>query len=161
MFQHLLVPIDDSELAPQAMSAGLELAARLGASVTGLVVEPAVAPSSTGRSAAHYLDAIADEAREVEGHARQLMRGFELKARRAKVPFSAHYVRTELTDRAIVEIAHRLGCDLIVMVTHGRRGLDRLLHGSHAQGVLARADVPLLVLPASAVARAEGGAARP
>jgi nucleotide-binding universal stress UspA family protein len=156
MFQHLLVPIDDSELAPKAMSASIELAGRLGASVTGLVVEPAVAPSSTGRSAAHYLDEIADEARQVEGHARELMRVFELKARRADVPFNAHYVRTEMTDRAILEIAYRLGCDLIVMVTHGRRGLDRLLHGSHAQAVLARTDLPLLVLPATGMATQRG-----
>jgi nucleotide-binding universal stress UspA family protein len=149
MFAHLLVPIDDSELSAQAMAASLDLAARLGASITGLIVEPAVAPSSTGRSAAHYLAAIEDDARLVEGHASEVLRGFELKARRAEIRFSAHYVRSEMTDRAILEVAHRLGCDLIVMVTHSRRGLDRLLHGSHAQGVLARSDVPLLVLPAS------------
>ena len=80
MFQHLLVPIDDSELSIQAMTASLELAARLGASITGLIVEPAVGPSSTGRSAAHYLSEIEDETRQVESHARDVMRGFELKA---------------------------------------------------------------------------------
>ena len=62
-----------------------------------------------------------------------------------------------MTDRAILEIAHRQGCDLIVMVTHARRGLDRLLHGSHAQGVLSRSDVPLLVLPASTRSGAGSG----
>jgi len=160
MFQHLLVPVDDSELSSQAMTASVTLAARLGASITGLVVEPAVVPPSTGRSAAHLLEAIEDDTRQVEGHARELMRGFELRALRAEVNFSAHYVRSEMTDRAILEIAHRLGCDLIVMVTHGRRGLDRLLHGSHAQGVLARSDVPMLVLPASTGSGHEGGGRR-
>ena len=47
---------------------------------------------------------------------------------------------------AIVETAQREGCDLIVMVTHGRHGWSELLHGSHTKGVLTRSRLPLLVL---------------
>jgi nucleotide-binding universal stress UspA family protein len=47
---------------------------------------------------------------------------------------------------AIIATAQRLGCDLIAMVSHGRRGLSRLLAGSETQKVLAGADVPVMVL---------------
>ena len=54
--------------------------------------------------------------------------------------------RKREVDEAIAETAQRQGCDLIVMVTHGRHGLSELVYGSHAKGVLSRSKLPLLIL---------------
>jgi len=49
-------------------------------------------------------------------------------------------------DDAIVRAAQEFGCDMVVMVTHGRGAFGELLFGSHTKNVLARCKVPLLVL---------------
>jgi nucleotide-binding universal stress UspA family protein len=49
-------------------------------------------------------------------------------------------------QQGIVDTAQRQGCDLIVMATHGRHGLDALIHGSLAKSVLAHSKLPLLIL---------------
>jgi nucleotide-binding universal stress UspA family protein len=53
-----------------------------------------------------------------------------------------------LVHEAILEAAERLGCDLIAMASHGRRGLAGLLIGSETQRVLTHARLPVLVIPA-------------
>jgi nucleotide-binding universal stress UspA family protein len=72
-------------------------------------------------------------------------------------------IKSELVDgdpvRVILSRAGELGCDLIVMGTHGRRGLSRLLMGSVAEGVLRRAPCPVLTVkgpPAQPAAVAAG-----
>ena len=64
----------------------------------------------------------------------------------AGVPASCERVNSDLPHRAIVETAARLGCDLIVMASHGRRGLGGLLLGSETQRVLVQSPGPVLVV---------------
>jgi len=64
----------------------------------------------------------------------------------AGVAFTGLHARTDGVDRAIIEQAEQSGCDMIVMVTHGRSTLGGLLFGSHTKNVLARTKLPLLVL---------------
>ena len=81
-----------------------------------------------------------------EAHAREVLQAFADKAKAAGVTFDGQFVITDSVQDAIVETAKRQGCDLIVMATHGRHGLDALIHGSLTKSVLAHSQVPLLVL---------------
>jgi len=62
------------------------------------------------------------------------------------VQFEGQFVITDDVQQAIVDMADKHSCDLIVMATHGRHGLDALLHGSLAKSVLAHSKLPLLIL---------------
>ncbi|MFN3595547.1 MAG: universal stress protein, partial [Thiobacillaceae bacterium] len=81
-----------------------------------------------------------------EAHAKQVLARFEERARAAGVAFEGHYEQAPLVDQAIVDAAQARGCDLIVMVTHGRGAFGEFLFGSHTKAVLARSTLPLLVL---------------
>jgi len=62
------------------------------------------------------------------------------------VAFDGQFVITDNVQQAIVDMAEQRPCDLIVMASHGRHGLDALIHGSLTKSVLAHSQVPLLVL---------------
>ncbi|MFY7696510.1 MAG: universal stress protein, partial [Cyanobium sp.] len=64
----------------------------------------------------------------------------------AGVALRTEVVKQDLPYRAIVEAAKRHGCDLIVMASHGRKGLSGLLIGSETQRVLLHAPIPVLVV---------------
>ena len=75
-----------------------------------------------------------------------LVGAFADKARQAGVAFDGQFVITDNVQQAIVDMAEQRHCDLIVMASHGRHGLDALIHGSLTKSVLAHSQVPLLVL---------------
>jgi nucleotide-binding universal stress UspA family protein len=146
MYQHLLVPIDGTELSEHAQQASLALAARLGARVTGFVAEPhAPLPHMGSHPAAHRHETERFEAR-TQAHAREVLDRFRYKAYEQGVPFEGRFERTDAIDDAIVRAADELGCDLIVMATHGRGAFGDLLFGSHTKSVISRSRLPLLVL---------------
>jgi nucleotide-binding universal stress UspA family protein len=62
------------------------------------------------------------------------------------VEIQTELLKHDLPHRAIVDAAHRHGCDLIVMASHGRKGLSGLLLGSETQRVLLQSSVPVLVV---------------
>jgi nucleotide-binding universal stress UspA family protein len=70
----------------------------------------------------------------------------EKRVKAAKVPVSRAWAISGSARDAIVEIARKRRCDLIVMGSHGRRGLSRLFLGSETQAVLSRVSVPVLVV---------------
>jgi nucleotide-binding universal stress UspA family protein len=146
MFQHILVPIDGSELSERAAQSSLELARKLGARITGFVAEPMPPlPTMSSHAATYARDSEAHQAR-TEAHARKVLEGFRAKAAEAGVPFDGKFQRTDTVDEAIVQAAGEFGCDLIVMVTHGRGAFGELLFGSHTKNVISRSKLPLLVL---------------
>lgn len=146
MYQHLLVPIDGSELSERAARHGIGLAAKLGARITAFVVEPMPPlPTVTEVMSVYTREAEAHRQR-TEGHARETLARFGEQAAAAGVPFEGHFARAGDVDEAIAEAAARYGCDLVVMATHGRGAFGELLFGSHTKGVLSRSKLPLLVL---------------
>jgi nucleotide-binding universal stress UspA family protein len=62
------------------------------------------------------------------------------------VPFTGHFVASGAVDDAITGEAEKAGCDMIVMVTHGRGALGEFLFGSHTKHVISRSKLPVLVL---------------
>ena len=146
MFQRLLVPIDGSDLTDHAMTASLELARQLGAAVTGFVAEPVAAPPTPGRAPALIRQEVLEHDMLTAAHANSLLARFADKAREAGVAFTGHHAQVPRVDKAIIAAAESQGCDMIVMVTHGRGAFGEFLFGSQTKAVLAGSALPLLVL---------------
>jgi nucleotide-binding universal stress UspA family protein len=146
MFQHILVPLDGTELSERAAQASLELARRLGARITGFVAEPMPPLPAMGANAAAYARQSDEHLARCEAHANEVLARFRLHAAEQGVPFSGRFKSTDAVDDAIVAAADEYDCDMIVMVTHGRGAFGELLFGSHTKNVLSRSKLPLLVL---------------
>ena len=147
MYEHLLVPVDGSELSSKAVEHSIGLAKMLGASITGFTAEPPLPVLVVEQAAVAYdVATFQEHEKRCETHAREILEAFAAKARHAGVPFDGQFVISDNIQQAIVDMAQKQGCDLIVMVTHGRHGLDALIHGSLTKSVLAHSQVPLLVL---------------
>lgn len=146
MYQHLLVPIDGTELSESAQQASLALAARLGARITGFVAEPMAPLPHLGSNLGSYQRETDRFEARTEAHAREVLDRFRHKAYEQGVPFEGRFRRTDAIDDAIVQAADEMGCDLIVMATHGRGVFGQWLFGSHTRSVIARSKLPLLVL---------------
>ena len=147
MYEHLLVPVDGSELSNKAIEHSIGLAKMLGAAIPGFPAEPPLPVLVVEQSAVAYdVATFQEHEKRCEAHAREVLQSFADKAKAAGVTFDGQFVITDSVQDAIVETAKRQNCDLIVMATHGRHGLDALIHGSLTKSVLAHSQVPLLVL---------------
>lgn len=146
MYKHLFVPVDGSELSHRAMDGSIELAAQLGARITGFVVEPDLPLAAASYDPAAFTSRIkVHETRNVE-HTQALLGQFEERAKAAGVEFTRASVTAYGVDQAIVEAAEKAGCDMIVMVTHGRGPVGEFVFGSHTKAVIARSKLPVFVM---------------
>jgi len=146
MYKSILVPVDASELSDKAMHASVALAKQLGASITGFVAEPMQPVVVDLRPRGRRDDGAREHEAMTSAHAAQVLSKFEAVAREAGVPFTGFYDQVPRIDEAIIRVAEERGCDLIVMVTHGRGAFGEFLFGSHTKAVLAGSKLPLLVL---------------
>jgi nucleotide-binding universal stress UspA family protein len=144
-YTHLLVPSDGSEMSRQAVAHAVQLARAVGARLTFLHVQAHAPIPLIGMGEmldAHTMELlIAASRKESDAILEQAM----AVAAEAGVSASCERVPGDLPHRGILEAAERLGCDLIVMASHGRRGLPGLLLGSETQRVLVQAPCPVLV----------------
>ena len=146
MYKRILVPVDGSELSDRAIHASVDLARQLGAAITGFVAEPMPPLVSGPRPHLRLVDEEQEHEAMTAAHAQEVLRRFEVCAREAGVPFDGYHDQVPRVDRAIIEAAESRGCDLIVMVTHGRGAFGEFLFGSQTKAVLAGSKLPLLVL---------------
>lgn len=146
MYRHLLVPVDGSDLSDRAIRESIELARQLGASITGFVAEPLAPLPAPGQPQSLMRKEALDHDALTESHAREILTRFEAQARAAGVPFVGRHAQAPRVDRAIVAEAEAQGCDMIVMVTHGRGAFGEFLFGSQTKAVLSGSNLPLLVL---------------
>jgi nucleotide-binding universal stress UspA family protein len=146
MYVNILVPVDGSRLSDKAVKEAAMLAkAGNGKLLLFHVVAPYQMPVyAEGMS----MPSIPKErfAKISARKAGRVLAGAEKKAKVAKVPVSRAWAISGSPHDAIVDIVRRRRCDLIVMASHGRRGLSRLLLGSETQAVLSRVSVPVLVV---------------
>ena len=148
MYTHLLVATDGSELAQKGVSHGLNLAKALGAKVTLLTVtEPF--PVYGSASAVGWVpdgnDIAAYESGQEEAARATLAKASEAAATLGVVADTVHVPNARPAE-AIVETAGKYGCNLIVMASHGRRGLGRMLLGSQTAEVVSHSPLPVLVV---------------
>lgn len=142
MFKHILIATDGSEAAERAADKAISMAAQLGAKVFVLYVAPASPAFAYFAQAIQGAGVDPDEASK---RAEEYVLAVCAKADAAGV---AHTSLTVVDNRPyceIVSMAKREGCDLIVMGSHGYRGMDRLLLGSETHKVLLSTDLPVLV----------------
>jgi nucleotide-binding universal stress UspA family protein len=145
MYEHILIATDGSEVAQKGVDHGLALARALGAKAT--IVNSAESlmayiGGDGGLTASAYLDYT--EAQKMAAE-RILGRAGEA-AGQAGVTADTLFLQDKLPAEAILEAAEAHGCDLVVLSSHGRRGIQRLLLGSVASEVVARSPVPVLVV---------------
>ena len=142
MYKHILVPMDGSPLSDQAVDYAATLAKAVGARVTLIMVTspfPALLYSpgfvALPDSYVEELDAAAAAA---------LAREKQVVAAKG-VPCEAIQVEHEQVYQAIIDAARNKGCDLIVMASHGRRGVAAVVLGSQTTKVLTHSKIPVLV----------------
>ena len=153
MVRRVLVPIDGSDLSAAALNAALDLAQQCGAQLRVFHVQPSYygRPDVAIYGEGLVLDpALSEQFRQANAAFAQSVLDQALEQAKARgVEASGDTCVSPLVHEAILEAAERLGCDLIAMASHGRRGLAGLLIGSETQRVLANAKVPVLVIPAA------------
>jgi nucleotide-binding universal stress UspA family protein len=144
MFNKIVVALDGSDSAQQAFSLALRLAQAENAEL-GIcsVVDPIVIGGTTPPSPA--MDIVI---RDMEIEARRLVTDAVERAHRAGVRASGQ-ARSGVAAFEVLRYADRFKADLIVMGTHGRRGIKHLLMGSVAEVVLRESSVPVLVVHAA------------
>lgn len=146
MYKHLLVPIDGTDLTDKAMRDSIELASRLQSRITAFVAEPTPPLPTIGSTPSLIEKEYERHDQRTAEHAARVLGRFQSAALEAGIAFSGHHAQAYNVEDAIVAAAAEHGCDLIVMVTHGRGRLGELVFGAHTKGVLARSKLPLLVL---------------
>lgn len=146
MYKRILVTTDGSALSKKAVSSAVQLAAATGADLVALHVVPrypvsyfegnvALAPAEVKRIEAQWSE---------KGQA--IVDAVKATAEAAGVKARTATARSDLVAEAVIAAARKHKCDLIVMASHGRKGLKRLLLGSETQHVLTHSNVPVLVL---------------
>ncbi len=147
MFNKILVPLDGSALAERALEPAIRLARQFGGEITLLrvVVPEPVLVALPGLSPRPY-DVYDAELRRDQEEAGAYLSGLKLQWHGAGVAIHAE-VLSGTPAEMIVDVAQGRAVDLIVMSTHGRSGVNRLLYGSVAEAVLRGAHLPILLIP--------------
>lgn len=143
MYEHIMVPVDDSVLSSLNAETAVQLARRLGARITFFHAAHDLGATRSGAK----LKATDPHAFEESafGDTHMVLAQYAASAELAGVPYDTQCLASGHPADAIVAAAITHHCDLIVMATRGEHGLAGLLHGSQTDRVLRQAPVPLLV----------------
>ena len=145
MFKKILVPSDGSGLAHKAAELAADLAKVHGAQVVGVYVIDPFPYLGIGDASAVGLQAYLSEAKAAAGRSLAIIRD-ACEAR--GVPFAGDTIERNVVYEGIIETCKAEACDLIVMASHGRQGVQALILGSVAQKVLTHSPVPVLIVKA-------------
>ena len=145
MFKNILVPTDGSALSRRAIKRAIQLAKEQKGRVTGFYVGPAWKPRGNDESIPYRMVSPQQHATSVKHVADRILNAVKKASAKAGVPCACSYVMDDYPYLKIVEAAKRNGCDLILMATHGRRGISKLLLGSETTKVLAHSTIPVMV----------------
>ncbi|HEX5613508.1 MAG TPA: universal stress protein [Burkholderiales bacterium] len=146
MYKHILVATDGSKLSAKAVKTAVRLAKSLGAKLTAAYVIAPFEPPMYSEAVAYLPPITPQKYRELAGReAKKALALAEIEAQTAGVPCSTIAATHEHPWRGIVRTAQSRKCDVIVMASHGRRGLSGLLLGSETNKVLTHSKIPVLV----------------
>lgn len=145
MFKNILIPTDGSELSQRAVRMGLGLAKLHQARITGIHVIPDYHLLIAYEGA---FDPVTEE--RIEEEAKTRAAGYlafvRKNAEEAGVPCETVCETSDHPYDAILKTADARGCDLILMTSHGRKGLVAVLLGSETRKVLTHAKIPVLIV---------------
>lgn len=144
MHRHILIPTDGSALSHAAVEYGVALARSVGAKVTVLTVSTpfhifAAEPAMMTDTAEQYAKRTASLATRYLNAAKEV-------ALASDVSCDTVHVEHEHPYLAIIDTAANKSCDLIVMASHGRRGISAVVLGSETTKVLTHSTIPVLVV---------------
>ena len=144
MFKHILLPTDGTELSDKAIEQGIRFAKSIGANVTSLSVMPR--QPTLFYHARISPEALEEAARQSEQAAESYLDWVKKSAEDAGVACDVVFERNDSPYEAIIHVAEQKGCDLIMMASHGRKGVGALVLGSETQKVLTHSKIPVLVV---------------
>ena len=143
MFNNILIPTDGSRLADKAVTEGIALAKELNAKLTVLTVTVPFHIFSLDPWVLEDTRPQYDE--RMREHAAKILTSVIDEARMAGVPCQTVHIEHEHPYQAIIDTAASKGCDLILMASHGRRGVAAIVLGSETVKVLTHSKIPVLV----------------
>jgi nucleotide-binding universal stress UspA family protein len=147
MYKHILIATDGSELATKALEHGLALAKRDSAQVTVVTVTELWSPFEVAHEARQgRLNPVGHFEEIAAAAAKRILDGAVQRANAHGETCDVIHVKDQHPAEGIIAVVKEQGCDLIVMASHGRRGMSRLLLGSQAHEVLTRCTVPALIV---------------
>jgi nucleotide-binding universal stress UspA family protein len=143
LFKNILVATDGSDLASQVVKQGILFAKEIGAKITTVTVTGpfhllSVTPTQLEYTPIEYK-------KHVEAQADKVLAVVSAAAKSAGVVCDTLHVEHEQVYQAIIEAAEARKCDLIVMASHGRRGVSAVVLGSETVKVLTHSKIPVLV----------------
>ena len=146
MAKHLLIATDGSELADRAVAYAIDLAKTMNAKATAVTVSEIWSPVDVANQIrAGRIGAIEDFEAHAAEAANAILAKVTEKASQAGVTVATKHVADSRPADGILKAAETEKCDLIVMSSHGRRGLSELMLGSQAHEVVSRSSVPVLI----------------
>lgn len=145
MYRHLLVPIDDTDLAIDTVARAVEFARVMDARITFFHAQPDHAASLSGSADVLRLTAPTEFIYLCEGRMRELLAKAESAARAQGVPCDTASVVSDTPYQAILDAAYEKDCDLIFMASHGKGGSLGKMIGSQTLKVLMHSELPVLV----------------
>jgi nucleotide-binding universal stress UspA family protein len=146
VYKRILIATDGSALAKKAEGTGLELAKTLNAEAIAVTVtEPAEALSMSALAERTMSNPIGNYEECVRAAVNRIFFRVGETAMRVGIACRTLHVKDKYPADGIVETARENGCDLIVMSSHGRRGISGVLIGSQATKVVSLSDGPVLI----------------
>ena len=146
MYQRILIATDGSTLSRKAIDSGIEMAELTGAQIIVLKVVPRYPVSYFEGGVALSVNNVANIEKQWAEAAQAVVAAVKAKAEAKGIKAKAVTHTSDLVAESIIAVAKKNKCDLIVMASHGRRGIKRVLMGSETMHVLTHSHIPVLVL---------------
>ena len=146
MYQRILVATDGSELSGKAVDSAIELAAKLHATLVALYVVPHYPVSYFEGGIAVSSDEVSRTEKKWADDGQRIVDAVQQAAQAKGVTAESALARSDMVAESILSAAKKHRCELIVMASHGRKGIQRVLLGSETQQVLTHSAIPVLVL---------------
>jgi nucleotide-binding universal stress UspA family protein len=146
MYKRILVATDGSKLSSKAVSSAIDLAALCGAELVALKVVPRYPQSYFEGSIPLSADEVARVEKQWADDGRNVVEAVKETGEAQGVKVKAILAKADSVSDALIAAAKKHKVDLIVMASHGRKGVKRLLLGSETQQVLTHSEIPVLVL---------------
>jgi nucleotide-binding universal stress UspA family protein len=143
MYKHILIATDGSQLAEKAVKTGLSLAKALGARATAVTVTEPWTALVTGEAIIAF--PFDEYEKSAADGAAKILTSVRSDAKQLDTTCATIHIKEQYPAEGILQTASDSGCDLIVMASHGRRGLARLLLGSQALRVVTYSTLPVLI----------------
>ena len=146
MFTRIMLATDGSKLSQKAVKSAIDMASKFNAELVAVKVIPRyIQTYFEGSFTVADIDVKSIEAQWAAG-AQQVLDKISSSAAAKGVSVKTSVIKSDDISEGLIKAANKMKVDLIVMASHGRKGIKRVLLGSETQNVLTHSEVPVLVL---------------